>query len=273
MQSFQSKVVVVTGAGSGIGRALALNFAALGAKLALNDFNAERLQETVTLLPAGTEVFTSAFDVAQKEAMFQFAEAVVAKYGRVDVVVNNAGVAIAAFRADEVTIEDYEWIVGINLWGMIYGSLAFLPHLRKQSEAALVNVSSIFGLHGIPAQAPYVTTKFAIRGFTESLALEEKAHGSGVTVSSVHPGGIQTNIARAAKGAEKDPEAITRFEASLRTTPDRAAQIIIRGIRRKKARILVGADAHIFHYLTHRMRWVIQLFLKRGYRKMERKTP
>jgi NAD(P)-dependent dehydrogenase (short-subunit alcohol dehydrogenase family) len=273
MKSFHSKVVVITGVGSGIGRALAVDFARQGARLALNDFNAETLRETVALLPEGTEVMSMAFDVAQKEAMFQFAEEVMAKYGRVDVMINNAGVAISAFRAGDVSVADYEWIMGINLWGMMYGSLAFLPHLRKQPESALVNVSSIFGLHGIPGQAPYVTTKFAIRGFTESLALEEKAHGSGVAVSSVHPGGIKTNIARAAKGAETDPEAIDKFEQNFRTTPERAAQIILRGIRRKKSRILVGADAHLFHFATHRLRFVIQYILRRGYQKMVMTRP
>jgi NAD(P)-dependent dehydrogenase (short-subunit alcohol dehydrogenase family) len=272
MKSFASKVVVVTGAGSGIGRALALNFAALGAKLALNDFNEKTLQETVALLPKGTDVLVSAFDVSKRESVFGFADAVVARYGQVDVVINNAGVAIAGFRADETSIEDYEWIVGINMWGMMYGSFAFLPHLRKRPEAALVNVSSIFGLHGIPGNTPYSTTKFAIRGFTESLAMEEQAHGSSVTVSSVHPGGIKTNIARDAKGAESTPEAIAEFEKNFRTTPDRAAQVIIRGIRRQKMRILIGADAHLFHYVAHRLRWVLPYFLRRGYRKSVMKS-
>jgi NAD(P)-dependent dehydrogenase (short-subunit alcohol dehydrogenase family) len=268
MKSFHSKVVVITGAGSGIGRGLALNFARQGARLALNDFNELGLQGTANLLPAGTEVFLSVFDVSSKDAVFAFAEQVIAKFGGVDVMINNAGVAIAGFRADEVSLADYEWIVGINLWGMVYGSLAFLPHLRKQPEAALVNVSSIFGLHGIPTQAPYVTTKFAIRGFTESLAIEEKARGSSVTVSSVHPGGIQTNIARASRGAEVDPKAISDFEKQLRTTPDRAAEIIVRGIRRRKMRILVGTDAHIFHFAAHRLRRVLGWILMRGHRKV-----
>jgi NAD(P)-dependent dehydrogenase (short-subunit alcohol dehydrogenase family) len=267
MNSFLSKVVVITGAGSGIGRALAMAFAGQGARLALNDFNEQTLQETVAALPAGTEVFAATFDVSKKELMFQFADDVLEKFGKVDVVINNAGVAIAGFRTDEVSIEDYEWIMGINLWGMIYGSLAFLPHLRKQQESALVNVSSIFGLHGIPVQAPYVTTKFAIRGFTESLALEEQVHGTGVTVSSVHPGGIKTNIARASKGAEVDPQAIAEFEKQFRTTPERAAAIILRGIRKKKSRILVGTDAHIFHFAAHRMRFLLRYFLKRGLKK------
>ncbi len=268
MKSFQSKTVVITGAASGIGRGLAINFAKQGAKLALNDFDESGLQETVAEFPKGTDVFTSVFDVSQKEAMFQFADEVHTRFGRVDVMINNAGVAIAGFRTDEVSIEDYEWIMGINLWGMMYGSLAFLPLLRQQSESALVNVSSIFGLHGIPGQAPYVTTKFAIRGFTESLMLEEQAHNTGVAVSSVHPGGIKTNIAKASRGADTDPEAIAEFEKNFKTTPARAAEIIIKGIRRKKMRILVGTDAHIFHWFTHRMRFLIVHFIRKNYRKV-----
>ena len=154
MKSFENKVVVITGAASGIGRALAIAFAKLGAKLALNDFNAQGLQETVKQLPADTTKLTYVFDVSDKEAMFHFAADVIAKLGRADIMINNAGVAIARFRTDEVTIADYEWIVGINLWGMIFGSMAFLPHLRKQSESALVNVSSIFGLHGLLKYMP-----------------------------------------------------------------------------------------------------------------------
>lgn len=268
MKSFQSKVVVITGAGSGIGRALAVHFASLGARLALNDFQQEGLAGTAALLPEGADAMQAVFDVADREAMFRFAEEVHAWHGRVDVVVNNAGVAIAGLRTDAVTVADYEWLLGINLWGMVYGSLAFLPHLRAQPESALVNVSSIFGLHGIPGQSPYVTSKFAIRGFTESLAIEEAAHGSGVTVSCVHPGGVRTNIARAAKGAEAAPEAIDRFEQHLRTSPERAAAVIVRGIRRKRTRILVGPDAHLFHFAAHRLRWVLRRFLQRGYRRM-----
>lgn len=268
MKSFQSKVVVITGAASGIGRALAINFAQQGAKLALNDFDEKGLQETVALFPAGTAAFTSVFDVAQREAMYGFAEAVIEHYGKVDVMINNAGVAIAGFQADEVSIEDYEWIMGINLWGMMYGSLAFLPYLRQQSESALVNVSSIFGLHGIPGQTPYATTKFAIRGFTESLALEEQVHKTGVAVSSVHPGGVKTNIAKASRGSEAVPEAIAEFDKKLRTSPEKAAEIIIKGIRRKKLRILVGTDAHIFHFLTHRMRFLIVHFVRKNYKRI-----
>lgn len=268
MKDFKNKVVTITGAGSGMGRTMAINFAKQGAKLALNDFNEKGLKETVTLLPPSTEVFTSVFDVSRKEDMFKFADDVNAKFGRVDVMINNAGVAIAKHTTDEVPIVDYEWILGINMWGVMYGSLAFLPYLRKQKESALVNFSSIFGLHGIPGQTPYATAKFAVRGFTESLELEEKIHKTGVAVSSVHPGGIQTNIAKAARGAEADPETIKNFEKMFFTTPEKAAQIIINGIKKKKSRILVGIDAHFFHYFSNRLRFLAKYIVSAGYKKM-----
>ena len=138
MKNFEDKVVVITGVGSGIGRALAVEFHKLGAKLAVNDFNEPSLLETVEMLGGGAAVFYKAFDVSDKTAFYQFADSVIAHYGQVDIIINNAGVAIAKLSAAETSIEDYEWIFGINLWGMMYGSLAFFPHLRKQKEASLV---------------------------------------------------------------------------------------------------------------------------------------
>jgi butyryl-CoA dehydrogenase len=266
MKDFKNKIVVITGAGSGMGRALAINFANQGAKLALNDFNEKGLKETVALLPSSTEVFTSVFDVSKKEDMFKFADDVFKKYGKVDAMINNAGVAIAKFTVDKVSVEDYEWILGINMWGIMYGSLAFLPYLRKQKESSLVNFSSIFGLHGIPGQAPYATSKFAVRGFTESLELEEKIHKTGVAVSCVHPGGVKTNIAKASRGAELDPESIKNFEKLFFTSAEKAAQIIINGMRKKKSRILVGIDAHFFHYFVNRVRFIAKYILIGGYK-------
>jgi NADP-dependent 3-hydroxy acid dehydrogenase YdfG len=268
MKDFKNKVIAITGAGSGMGRALAINFAKQGAKLALNDFNEKGLKETVTLLPTSTEVFTSVFDVSKKDDMFKFADDVNKKFGRVDAMINNAGVAIAKHTTDQVPIADYEWILGINMWGVMYGSLAFLPYLRKQKESALVNFSSIFGLHGIPGQTPYATAKFAVRGFTESLELEEKIHKTGVAVSCVHPGGIKTNIAKAARGAEDDPKTIENFEKMFMTTSQKAAQIIIDGIKKKKSRVLVGIDAHFFHYFSNRARFIAKSIVSTGYKKM-----
>jgi len=250
MKNFENKVVVITGTGSGIGRALALEFKKLGAKLAINDKNEAALLETVDLLGGPDNVFYHAFDVADKTAFYKFADDVIEHYGRVDVVINNAGVAIFKLTASEISMADYEWIFGVNLWGMMYGSLAFLPHLRKQQESSLVNLSSIFGILGFPNQAAYCTTKFAIRGFTESLALEERMLKTGVTVTSVHPGGIKTNIARNARYAEIDEIATEQFEKSFITTPEKAAQTIIRGIQRKKTRVLVGRDAKLLYFLT-----------------------
>lgn len=250
MKNFENKVVVITGAGSGIGRALALAFKKLGAKLAINDNNDNALLETVDVLGGPGNAFYKAFDVADQPAFYEFADNVIAHYGRVDLVINNAGVAIFKLTASEVSIADYEWIMGVNLWGMMYGSLAFLPHLRKQKESGIVNVSSIFGVLGFPNQAPYCTTKFAIRGFTESLALEERMLKTGVTVTSVHPGGIKTNIVRNARYAGNDENAIKQAETLFITTPEKAAEAIIAGIKRKKMRVIVGPDAKLLYFLT-----------------------
>jgi len=250
MENFENKVVVITGAGSGIGRALAVEFKKLGAKLAINDNNETALLETVNLLGGPETVFYQAFNVADKAAFYKFAEDVVEHFGRVDVVINNAGVAIFKLTAPEISIADYEWILGVNLWGMMYGSLAFLPHLRKQTESSIVNLSSVFGITGFPNQAAYCTTKFGIRGFTESLALEERMLKTGVTVTSVHPGGIKTNIARNARYAGNDENAIQQVETTFITSPEKAAQTIIRGIQRKKMRVLIGRDAKLLYFLN-----------------------
>jgi NAD(P)-dependent dehydrogenase (short-subunit alcohol dehydrogenase family) len=262
MKDFKDKVVVITGAGSGIGRALALDFHQRGARLALNDFNEQGLSETVGLIDR--EVFTEVFDVSKKEAMFAFADSVANHYGQVDVVINNAGVALVKGTTSEVTVEEYEWVLGINLWGMMYGSLAFLPHLRRQTESSLVNVSSIFGIHGIPGQTAYCTSKFGIRGFTESLVIEEKLNKSNVHVATVHPGGIKTNIARTAMQIENaSEEDIVKIEKAFITTPAKAAKRIINGITRQKNRIIVGPDGMYLYLLTKLPHFISIWFIKR----------
>lgn len=244
MKDFKGKIVVITGAGSGIGEALALNFAELGAHLALNDYNAERLKSTVQLCEGlGAEVYSECFDVSDKEAFFSFADNVLEHFKAVDIVINNAGVALGKFSVLEASIEDFEWIIGINLWGVIYGTKAFLPTLLKRGEASIVNISSLFGITGIGYQAPYCTTKFAVRGFTESLRME--LLDTNVTAHVVHPGGIQTNIAKDSRGMENDPDAIRQFEKGFIHTPDKAAKTIINGIRKKHDRILIGQETHI----------------------------
>ncbi len=267
MRNFENKVVVITGAGSGMGRALALEFHRLGAKLALNDFNETTLLETVQMVGGSQKAYCQAFDVSKKDLVFQFAENVMAHYGQVDAVINNAGVAISKLSAEKTTMANYEWILGINLWGMMYGSLAFLPHLRTQKEASLVNLSSILGIHTLPFQTGYCTSKFAIRGFTESLSLEEKLSNSSVTVSLVHPGGTKTNIAKNALYANDDKKMIEKYEKSLSTSPERAAQVIINGMRAKRNRILIGRDAKFSFFISRvsdrLMAWITLRFVKR----------
>lgn len=249
MKNLHNKVAVVTGAGSGMGRALALRFADAGVKLAISDYNADTLAETKQLVEQkGGKVMTRVFDVSDKTKMHEFAEEVFQTYGQVDIMINNAGVALGKVTLEDLTYEEFEWIVGINMWGMIYGSKAFLPYLKKRPEGSIVNLSSLFGLIGIPYQVPYCTTKFAIRGFNEALRLEMAAEKIPITITSVHPGGIQTNISRSSRRASTTPkeehETNTRkFEKLFITSADEAARQIIAAIQKKKVRLVIGGDA------------------------------
>ena len=249
MKTFKDKVVVVTGVGSGIGRALAVHLDKLGAKLAINDYNETSLHSTVSILKQ--KPFSEHFDVSDKEAFYRFSKNVYNHFGQVDCVINNAGVALSAVSTEDLTYNDFDWIMGINFWGMVYGTKAFLPYIKNQSEGNITNVSSIFGITGIAYQTAYCTTKFAIRGFTESLRMEMHNDSPHITISSVHPGGIKTNIARSSKTAEgQDPAEQAEFEKVMEevdkafiTSPEKAADIIISGILKKKERIIVGPDA------------------------------
>ncbi|MEO1437619.1 MAG: SDR family oxidoreductase [Bacteroidota bacterium] len=250
MKDFSNKVAVITGAGSGIGRALAVLMAQSGAKLALNDYQEQGLQGTLKLIePYATEAMTKVFDVSKKEAMHSFADDVIAHYGKADLMFNNAGVALGRVATWDLEYDDFEWVMGINFWGMVYGSKAFLPHLIKQKESALINISSLFGLMGVPFQTAYCSSKFAIRGYNESLRAELKLFHPHVTVTSVHPGGIKTNIARDSKDPVNigpDPnkdQQMAKFEAMFRTTPEDAAKTIINGVKKKRGRVLIGRDA------------------------------
>jgi NAD(P)-dependent dehydrogenase (short-subunit alcohol dehydrogenase family) len=247
MKNFKDKVAVITGAGSGIGRALACELAGRGARLALSDINSVAVADTAASCEKlGAQAKGYVLDVADRAAVAAHADEVVADFAQVNLVVNNAGVALMA-RVEEMTYQDFDWIVGINFWGVVHGTKEFLPHLIASGEGYLVNVSSVFGLVGVPTQSAYNATKFAVRGFTEALRQEMQLENRPVGVSCVHPGGIRTNIARDARGGGErtaDQKA-NDFARVARTTPEDAAKTILKGVERNRARILIGADAHL----------------------------
>jgi NAD(P)-dependent dehydrogenase (short-subunit alcohol dehydrogenase family) len=254
LTTLRDKVVVITGAGSGIGRALALRSADGGALLALSDWDADGLAETVRLVErAGvTKVRHDVVDVSDRSAVAAWAAGVVEEFGRVNLVVNNAGVT-ATGDFTELTYEDLDWIVGINFHGVVHGSKEFLPHLIASGDGALVNISSLFGLVSVPGQSAYNATKYAVRGLTEAIREEMLVAGHPVTVTCVHPGGIRTGISRhGRKAAGLDGARIDAlFEKKLaRMSPDRAAGIILDGALAGKARVLVGLDAHLIHHFA-----------------------
>ena len=251
LKTVHDKVVVITGAGSGIGRALAVRAARGGALLALSDWNEAGLEETVRLVTAvgATQVSHHVVDVSDRAAMRDWAAAVAAELGRVNLVVNNAGVTVTG-DFTELTYEDLDWIVGVNFNGVVHGSKEFLPHLIASGDGALVNISSLFGLISVPGQSAYNATKYAVRGLTEALREEMLVSRHPVTVTCVHPGGIRTGISRnGRKAAGLDVSAIDQlFEDKLaRMDPEKAAKVILDGALAGKARVLVGIDAHLLH--------------------------
>jgi NAD(P)-dependent dehydrogenase (short-subunit alcohol dehydrogenase family) len=252
MQNLRGVVAVVTGAASGIGRSLAVRLAREGSELALADIDAGGLAETAAAArKTGSRVSTHRVDVSSRDAMTEFRDAVLSEHGRVELLVNNAGVALLGMVA-ELSLEEIEWLLGVNFWGVVHGVKLFLPALQQRPEAHIVNISSLFGLIAPAGQAPYCASKFAVRGFSEALAHE--LAGSTVRVSTVHPGGIRTPIAahaRAATGvsnARRD-EAVARFAQLARTSADDAAERIVRGILRDEKRILIGGDARFLDRL------------------------
>jgi NADP-dependent 3-hydroxy acid dehydrogenase YdfG len=254
MKSFDDKVVVITGAGSGIGRALSLNLARQGARLALSDVDEVGLAETVRQVEAAgvREVRSARLDVADRGAFEAYAAAVVDHFGRVNVVVNNAGVALAG-DLEDLDWSDMDWIMGINFWGVVHGTKFFLPHLVASGDGHVVNLSSLFGLVSMPGQSMYNAAKYAVRGLSEALREEMLIAGHPVGVTVVHPGGIKTAIARNARvSGREDKEATAKFfdEKLAKMTPERAAEIIVKGVQADKARVLVGLDAHALHHLA-----------------------
>jgi NAD(P)-dependent dehydrogenase (short-subunit alcohol dehydrogenase family) len=254
MKTLENKVVVITGAGSGIGRQLALRAARGGALLAISDWDEAGLGQSVDLLKAAgvRELRSDRVDVSDRTAVAGWAAAVVGQFGRVNMLVNNAGVSMTG-DFEEMSYDDFDWIVGINLHGVVNGTKEFLPHLIASGDGHLVNLSSLFGLVSVPGQSAYNATKYAVRGFTEALREEMLVNGHPVGVTCVHPGGIKTGISRnGRKTASQDAAALdSLFEKKLaRMTPEKAAQVILKGALSGKARVLVGADAHALHHFA-----------------------
>ncbi len=264
MKTLKGKVAAITGAASGIGRATAIRMAKLGVNLALSDVDTAGLAATAEeCRKAGVKVTEARVDVSSRDAMYAWADEVVREHGKVNVILNNAGVTVAA-TVEDISYADFEWIMGINFWGVVYGTKAFLPHIKRAGEGSIVNVSSVFGLIAVPAQSSYNASKFAVKGFTEALRAELEIEGTNIGVTCVHPGGIKTNIARSARTTEREgvisAESAKDFEKAFITTPDAAAVDIIEGILKNSRRVLIGPDAVAID--------LVQRLLPTGYQRL-----
>jgi NADP-dependent 3-hydroxy acid dehydrogenase YdfG len=246
MEGFAGKVAAVTGAGSGIGQALAIELARSGASVAISDVDTEGLAATEEQLKAiGAPVKADRLDVTEREAFELYADAVKAHFGKVNQIYNNAGIAFAG-DIEVSQFKDSEKVMDVDFWGVVNGTKVFLPHLIASGDGHVINVSSVFGLFAVPGQAAYNAAKFAVRGFTEALRQEMAVAGHPVKVTTVHPGGIKTNIVRnmtAVDGFDKDQLTQTFDKKLARTSPEKAAKIILDGVRKNRARVLVGPDA------------------------------
>ncbi|GLU30897.1 SDR family NAD(P)-dependent oxidoreductase [Trinickia caryophylli] len=258
MKNFTGKVAAITGAGSGIGRALALALAREGCHLALADREPSTLDDTAQLVNAAAgasearpvRMTTSVLDVADCAAVESWAAETAEHHGQVNLVFNNAGVALSS-TVEGMDYADLQWIVGVNFWGVVHGTKAFLPYLKAAGDGHIVNTSSVFGLFAQPGMSAYNATKFAVRGFTESLRQELDLMRCGVSATCVHPGGVRTNIAQASRISsnmlgfliEDERQGRDDFERFFITSPDDAARVILDGVRHDKRRVLIGRDA------------------------------
>ena len=267
MKNFKNKVAAITGAGSGMGQQLAVLLAKAGCHVSLSDVNEKGLAETVELVkPYNVRVTSKKVNVAKLEEVRTWAEETVQNHGSVNMIFNNAGVALGS-TVEGSNYEDLEWIMGINYWGVVYGTKEFLPYLKKSGEGHIINTSSLFGLTAQPTQSAYNSTKFAVRGFTESLRQELDIENSGVSALSVHPGGIRTNIANDARMSDSiksmgmNPEKSAKaFNKLLRMPAEEAAQQILDAVLKNKRRLLIGNDAKTLD--------LIQRVLPTGYQRI-----
>lgn len=270
MRDFKNCVAVVTGTGSGIGRALALNLASRGANLAISDINEDGLQATAKMLEAfDVKVRADYLDVSKRDDVFAYADAIQEHFGVVNLVINNAGAALSGeFR--DTPVDDMIWQMDVNFWGVAYGTKAFLPYLERAEWGHIVNISSLFGLIGSPNTSIYCASKFAVRGMTETLRIELDADNSTVSATSVHPGGIKTNVARSARAVRTNkPDAKTvderadEFDKLVRTTPEKAAEVILNAAAKNKMRVLVGPDAKLIDKIQRLMPTKYAWFLEK----------
>ena len=266
MNNLEGRVAAITGAASGIGRALAINFAQRGCHVAISDVNETELAKTEEMVKAyGVNVTSQKLDVADKSAMHAWADQVAKDHGKVNIIINNAGVALVD-TVEQVKYEDFEWIMGINFLCVVYGTKAFLPYIKSAGEGHIVNISSVFGIIAVPTQGTYNAAKFAVRGFTEALIEELDVEESPIKATCVHPGGIATNIAADSRVNEElesfssKEKMAADFKKVARTSPDKAAKTIINGILKEKRRVLIGADAYVIDNM--------QRFLPTGYQKL-----
>lgn len=258
MKDLSGKVAAITGAGSGIGRALSIELASRGCHLAPSDIDETGLAETVALCERpGIKVTPSQLDVSDRDAVFAWADYVVEQHGSVNLIVNNAGVALGA-TAEAQAVHDVEWVMNINFWGVVHGTQAFLPHLKAADGGGhIVNISSVFGLFSVPTQSAYNASKFAVRGFTDALRMELEIDDCGVSSTTIHPGGIKTNIARNARTDESmitagstPDDFISEFDKLAMTKPEKAARQIIKAVERNRRRALIGPDAKMFDLMS-----------------------
>lgn len=282
MKSYKDKVAAITGAASGMGRTLAIELARRGCHLALSDVNDNELVRTAELAGQhGVRVTLRKLDVADRAAVFAWADEVVRDHGRVNLVFNNAGVALTV-PVEHAKITDFEWIMGINFWGVVHGTQAFLPHLRASGDGHIVNTSSLFGLMAIPTQGTYNATKFAVRGFTEALRMELEMEGACVSATCVHPGGIATNIAMAGKvdpamekltGATIEQHKRRANKMISTTTAESAALQILDAVERNARRVLVGPDAKFLDKVVRLLGSTYQALVIRQMRKLNSRKP
>lgn len=259
MPSVKGKTILVTGAGSGIGQALTVLLAHKGAHVAASDVNESGLAETAAMVSGdGGRVVTYKLDVADKVAFEQHIEDCEQEFGALDGIINNAGVTVSA-RVENTSYADFEWLMNINFWGVIHGTKGMLPKLQNRPNGWIVNISSVFGLVGWPTQASYNASKFAVRGFTEALRHELTQENSKVQAISVHPGGVKTGIVRNMRAIDflvptKTVEGADKFfQKAARTTPAKAAAIIVKGMEKNKPKVLVGPDAVVIDQMARRL--------------------